>query len=213
MLTAELIPASLLEEYEIATSLTDLAHEESAIIVETAKAEAKAHLEEAYAQADKIRSNAEVDYEKALAKMIADADRKVRSEMMVTAMQDVAVIKENYANSEAWLQELVMSSVEAVVGAMPKGKAQVSAIQSGIRHFSSRWSLTLRAPSKTLPDLHKLIDKHPEVFAVIEGVQSDDLLPDGSIHLCGDGGGLEVGISARLNALRDTLADEAAQHG
>lgn len=212
MLTASRVPAALVDDYDVARTLTDLALEEAKVIVDNAKAEAKAHLDAAHAKADQTMKTAVVSYEAALAKAIEEADRSVRADMVVTAMKDVADIKKSYSQSEMWLQELVMTSVTAVIGSMPEGEAQLAAIQSGIKSFGSRWGLTLRAPTKSLSELKALVSAYPDVFAVVNGVEGDDLLPDGALYLCGDGGGLEVGISARISALSAALAEEASRH-
>ena len=208
MLRCQRVSAAALCDFDIGVTRARAAEESAAEREHDARNLARKIVSAAEAKAEAAERRAEQRAANRMEEIVSERRAAHEAEHAARILKEVSAVRASYADTKGWLVDLVVTSIERVIGERPGDEAQLKVIEDCLSRFGRNWSLGIKAATPDVARLRALADAHPALFEAVEGIEADPTLDAGSIHLFGNACGFEIGLPARIDALKSFISAE-----
>ncbi|WP_299554626.1 hypothetical protein [uncultured Tateyamaria sp.] len=123
----------------------------------------------------------------------------------VAVMGHAARFQDEVVAVTPWLVDLVETCLRRIVGQLDPAEVLAATVAVAVAELKSRNALSLRFAATDHTTVADLVAAHPAHFAAVAEVVPDAGLSEGTVHLEGRGGFVEIGIAAQIEAIRSEL--------
>lgn len=169
--------------------------------------ESAAFLAESQKAAAAIREEAQQAFENAKRSGFEEGRREGASEASQVVMDATFKLQTELAGLETVLAEIVMTSIEKVLGTFEHVELVRRAVKTAVFERQHEWGLTIRVVPNRVDEVRALLQDilGPQFDAAIRSVEGDAQLQTENCVIVSPFGAIEIGIEHQVRALRETL--------
>lgn len=164
------------------------------------------YLAAARAEAARIVAEAQTEHARLIAAGQAEGTRAGEAAITKRVAEATRQLDELLNHSEEWLAELVIETVERVIGALDQRSCTLQAAMEALRAFRHARRLVVRVPPDAVgwmeDGLNQALEPSLRTLLVI---QPDPVLGEGRCVVTSEFGSVEAGVAEQIAALRDGL--------
>lgn len=173
--------------------------------------EGEAYLAAARSEAERIVAEAQAERDRLIAEGRAEGERAGEAAITRRVADASLRLDRLLEHSEDWLAELVIDTVERILGQQNGRDAAVAAAATSLRDFRHARRLLLRIPPQSVDWMEAGLNDvlEPTVRALLV-IQPDPTLREGRCVVASEFGTVEAGLAEQLDALKAGLLTQAA---